>query len=62
MTHRCRHCGSELGKVRSPRTDIEYCLQCGAALSGEQYERLEGEKAADENDTGSEVNDTLIDT
>ena len=62
MSYQCRHFGSGLGKVRSLRTGIEYCLQCGAALSGEQYERLEGEKTADENDTRSEVDDTLIDT
>ena len=62
MSYQCRHFSSGLGKVRSLRTGIEYCLQCGAALSGEQYERLEGEKMADENDTMSEVDDTLIDT
>ena len=34
ITHRCEHCGSEREKVRSPRTGIEYCLQCSAAVSG----------------------------
>ena len=62
MTHRCWHCGSELGKVRSPRTDMEYCIQCGAAASDGQFERLEEEKTADENDTGPEVDDSLIDS
>jgi ribosomal protein L37AE/L43A len=62
MTHRCWHCGSELGKVRSSLTGIEYCLQCGAAVSGEQYELLEGEKTATENDIKSEVDDTSVDT
>ena len=62
MTHRCRHCESELGKIRSSRTDIEYCLQCGAVLSGELFEPLEGKQTADENDTGSESDDLLIDT
>jgi len=62
MIHRCRNCESKLGKVRSPRTDIEYCLQCGAALSGEQDERVEGEKTGDESDTGYEIDDSLIET
>jgi hypothetical protein len=62
MIHRCRHFGSGLSKIRSIRTGIEYCLQCGAAVNGEQYERLKGEKMAGENDTRSEVDDTRIDT
>ena len=62
MIHRCGHCESELGKVRSLRTDIEYCLQCGATLSDELFEPLEREKAGDENDTGYEDDDPLIDT
>jgi len=62
MIHLCRHSESKLGRVRSPRTDIEYCLQCGAALSGELFEAFKGEKTTYESDAGSEDDDLLIDT
>jgi len=45
MTHRFGNFGSKLGKVRSLGTDIEYCLQRSADLSGEQYERLEEQRS-----------------
>lgn len=58
MIHRYENCGSELGKIRSPLTDMEYCLQCGAAVSDGDGEQSEGEKKADENDAGPEVDDS----
>lgn len=62
MIHQCRNCESNLGKVRSSRTEIEYCLQCGAALNGVLFEPLEGKKTADENDYGYDDDDFFIDT
>jgi hypothetical protein len=51
-----------LEKARSPLTGIVYCLQCGAAVGGGRSEQSEREKKVVENDTGSEVDDSLIDT